>query len=122
MSLTITLEPDVEAWVRREAARMGLDAQGIIQRTLRQQSHKEQELLIRIQNCFPEDQEAQLRQLAARRGKKSEAETAQMLTLSHQREKQNATRIALLVELAELRGQSLDQVMTDLKLSPKPLV
>ncbi|MBB6051231.1 hypothetical protein [Armatimonas rosea] len=122
MSLTITLEPDVEDWVRREAIRLGLDEQGIIQRALRQQSRREQELLTRVQNSFPKDQEAQLRRLAERQDDLTAAEQTELLTLSHQREKQNAARLALLLELAELRGQSLDQVMTELKLTPKPLV
>lgn len=122
MSLTITLEPDVEDWVRREAIRLGLDEQGIIQRALRQQSRREQELLTRVQNSFPKDQEAQLRRLAERQDDLTEAEQTELLVLSHQREKQNAARLALLIELAELRGQSLDQVMTELKLTPKPLI
>jgi hypothetical protein len=54
---------------------------------------------------------------APRYAELSAAERAELLRLSDAREERNATRVAALVELATLRGVTLDALLRDLGLS-----
>jgi hypothetical protein len=79
---------------------------------------REAELLEKINRGFPAEGWERFHELTAkqRADTLTEAERAELLPLIEAREKANANRIGFLVQLAQLRGQSLDTVMNDLGL------
>jgi hypothetical protein len=115
MALTITLEPEVEARFRGEAAREGLTVeQFTAQRLL------EAELLWRIRTAAPEPETRQLHRLLRRRnaGLLTEAEQTQLQTLLDIREERGAQRLQDLGQLARLHSIPVRQLMEQLGIRP----
>jgi hypothetical protein len=83
-------------------------------------SQPETELLQKINESLPEATWRRYRHLVMlrRQERLTEAEYEELLQISDIIEKHHVQRIELLVELATLRGQSLDQVMHDLGIKP----
>jgi hypothetical protein len=131
MTLTIDIEPELEAELRQEAARTGQDARHFIVNTLKERlrgnrqrvsaapphlSPGEADLLQRINEGPPPETWQQYNALVAKRrsGTLTPDEHATLIALSNQVEEANARRIGYLVELARLRGTSLPALMDDL--------
>jgi hypothetical protein len=142
MTVTIDLDPDVEARLRDEAARQGVDFNtflntrvlgavgGVVQRSDRDPLNSqslptaEADLLQRINAGPGEEVWRRYHALVAKRRAEtlSAAEHAELIDLSDRIEEANAQRIGHLVELARLRGVSLPAVMTELGITaPAPL-
>ena len=129
MPVTVELSQELEARLRREAARHGVDANAYIARALEQHlgragaangapAHlpaREAELLQRINAGLPADAWAEYRALVARRddGALTPVEQQALVALSDRIEEANAARMALVAELAHLRGVSLDTLVHD---------
>ena len=135
MTVTIDLGPELEAGLRDEAAREGMDASGFIlntlkprlRRTRRGETHlskRESELLLKINAGLPETTWERYHALVARR--KAETltpeEHAELILLSHQVERDKARRIGHLIELDKMRHTTLEAVMQSLGISPRPYV
>ena len=128
MTLTLEITPEVEADLRREAARVGLEPDqyviDVLEDRLRRGSparasrldDKESDLLQRINEGLPEDVWRRYNDLVAKR--QAEAltpdEQAELIELSARTEQVNARRMMHLAELARLRNTSLGTVMRDL--------
>jgi hypothetical protein len=130
MTLTIDLPPELEAQLREEAARAGLDADTFIRNTLEERvrqvrnyttapphlSRAEAELLQRINVGLPPAVWQRYHELVAKRRAETltPEEHTVLITLSDQIEAANARRIEHLVELARLRQTSLEALMDQL--------
>lgn len=130
MSLTIDLPPELEARLREEAAREGVDAGTFIRNTLEERvrqgcsateppSHLPQQeaaLLQKINEGLPPEKWQRYRELVAKRRAETlqPDEHASLIELSDQIEAANARRIAHLIELARLRQTSLEALMEQL--------
>jgi len=84
-------------------------------------SRTEAELLLKINQWFPEETWRRYRELIEKRDDftLTEAEYAELLDLSYEVEAANVERIKGLIELATLRGVSLDEVMDQLGIKPR---
>jgi protein tyrosine/serine phosphatase len=82
----------------------------------------ETQLLQHINQALPETVWQRYRQLIKlrRQERLSEVEYEELLELADSIEKDHLRRMELLADLAALRGQSLDQVMHDLGITPMP--
>ncbi len=80
----------------------------------------EEEALSRIQTLFPPDQTAEYLSLCEKSDAEtlSETERERLLNLIEIRDHQNAERLALVAELAEIRGVSIREMMTQLEIRP----
>jgi hypothetical protein len=136
MPVTVELTQELEARLRREAARHGLDAEAYIARALEQHLRaardaddngaaplaalpaREAELLQRINAGLPADTWARYHDLVRRRttGTLTEPEQGELIALSDRIEEANADRIARVVELARLRGVTPDALVRELGL------
>lgn len=134
MSLTIDLPPHLEAELREEAARAGVDTGTFIRNALEERvrlerarqgprkslPQQEAELLQRINEGLPSETWERYHELIAKR----RAETLQpdehalLIELSDQIEAANARRITHLIELARLRQTSLEALMEQLGIKP----
>lgn len=128
MTLTLDITPDVEAHLRREAARVGLEPDqyiiDVLEDQLRRESptraarlgDKESDLLRRINEGLPEDVWRRYGDLVAKRQAETltPTEQAELIELSERSEQINARRMMHLTDLARLRNTSLDVVMHDL--------
>jgi len=129
MTITIDLPPHLEARLREEAARAGLDADTFIRNALEErvrQPHthdtpphlprEEAELLQRINEGLPPAVWQRYQELDAKRRAETltPEEHASLIALSDQIEGANARRIEYLVELSRLRQVSLETVMDQL--------
>ncbi|HZG40430.1 MAG TPA: hypothetical protein VEZ50_17270 [Nodosilinea sp.] len=129
--ITLDLSPELEAQLRAEAAKQGLDPQHYILETLhtRLAANKatathlptaEADLLQQINFGLSADMWDEYYALIDKR----EVETLtakehnQLIEISDQIEALNVERIQALVQLAALRQQSLDDVMDDLGIKP----
>lgn len=141
MTVTIDLAPDLEARLRDEAARQGMDFNTYVNSRVldavggvhhrppgpgRSQGPPvaEADLLQRINAGPTEEVWRRYHALVAKRRAEtlSPAEHAELIELSDRIEEANAQRISHLVELARLRGQSLATLMAQLGISaPAPL-
>jgi len=142
MTVTIDLAPDLEARLRDEAARRGMDFNtyvntrvldavgGVDQGSDRGHGNSqslsaaEADLLQRINAGPTEEVWRRYHALVAKRRAEtlSPAEHAELIDLSDRIEEANAQRIGHLVELARLRGRSLSVLMAQLGISaPAPL-
>lgn len=141
MTVTIDLAPDLEARLRDEAARQGMDFNtyvntrvldcvgGVDRRSPGPGNSQglpaaEADLLQRINAGPTEEVWRRYHALVAKRRAEtlSPAEHAELIELSDWIEEANAQRIGHLVELARLRGQSLSTLMAQLGISaPAPL-
>jgi hypothetical protein len=130
MSLILDLAPELEAQLRTEAKKAGLDESQFVLNTLKEHlklarqtaalSPTETELLQRINLGLLEVSWRRYYDLIA----KHRAETLipdeqrELIKLSDQIEEANARRIEALIRLAQLRGTNLDDLMHDLDLTP----
>lgn len=119
MTITLTMPPQLEARLRDEAAREGVDAGTLVLRTLEQQfgdsagsasySNREAELLVRIGSGPLEPVWMRYHQLSAKRDAETltQEEHAELVALSEAIEAADVTRLEHMVELAKLRGVDL---------------
>jgi len=117
MTLTITLEPEMEARFRDEAAREGLPLEQLAAQRL-----LEAELLWRIHTATPELETRRLHRLLRRRtaGILTEAEQTQLQTLLDEREQRGAQRLQDLTQLSHLRAMPVRRLMEQLGIRPIP--
>jgi hypothetical protein len=115
MTLTINLEPEVEARFRDEAAREGLTLEQLTAQRL-----LEAELLWRIHTAAPEPETRQLHRLLLRSKTKdlTETERTHLQALLDEREKRGAQRLLDLRTLSRLRSIPVRQLMEQLGISP----
>jgi hypothetical protein len=137
MTVTIDLAPELEARLRDEAARQGLDPSVLVRRALEERlraagangangpsplSAEESKLLQNINLGLSQATWQRYHELVGKR--RAEAlgpqEHDELGTLTHQIEEANARRLGHLVQLARLRGATLDEVVRDLGISPGP--
>lgn len=131
MTLTIDLKPELEARLRAEAARHGVDAQAFVLRALEERlghaggaatalSAKEAELLAQVSLGMPADVWRRYHALVGKRDDAilTPAEHAELIELSDRIEEANARRVGPLVELARLRGVTLAELMAHLGITP----
>lgn len=117
MALTITLQPEIEARFRDEAAREGVTLEQLAAQRL-----FEAELLWRIRTAAPEPETRQLHRLLRRRkaGTLTEAEQTQLQTLLDEREEHAAQRLQDLAHLARLRSLPVRRLLEQLGIRPLP--
>jgi len=142
MTVTIDLAPELEARLRQEAAREGVDFSTYVStrvlgaaNELAQNSGRpgreppslpaaEADLLQRINTGPSEEVWHQFHRLVAKRRAEmlSPDEQEDLIRLSDEIEEANARRIGHLVELARLRGMNLSALMAELGITaPAPL-
>lgn len=130
----LEIAPDLEAALRREAARQGLDAQGYILNTLRARlisprpgsaprlPAAEAALLQEINRGL--SPESWQRYSALKEKRRAEtltpAEQTELVTLSDRMEELNVRRMERLIELARLRRTSVDALMDELGIKSPP--
>jgi len=87
----------------------------------REAQHWETDLLLRLQTLFPLEQTREYLALCAQSedGALTEHGRGRLLNLIEQRDRQNAERLAIVAELAGLRGLSLRETMTMLSIRPE---
>lgn len=136
MSLTIDLQPDLEAELRREAARAGMDPRSFAVRTLEERLRRgaarptsappslvsdEAALLKRINRGWPEKKWDRYADLIGRR--RTETLTAgeheELIALGDDLERWNVRRLRDLMKLASLRQTSVDMLMAQLGIKPR---
>jgi hypothetical protein len=132
MTVTIDLEPELEARLRAEAARQGLDPGALVRSALEERlrttgkngatplTARESQLLQDINLGLSQETWQRYHALAGKRSAEtlSPAEHDELLALTHLIEEANARRLGHLLELARLRGVTLDEVVRDLGISP----
>ncbi len=141
MSLNVSLPPEVESWLKQEAAREGTTPEQMVVRAVQTQfatasaastspiaarpsaprlSPRETELFTVINDGFPEEFWGRYKELRARLHAEAmtEAEQQEFLALNDQVEEKNARRIGALGELAQLRGTTLRGIMEKLGIGP----
>jgi len=130
MTLTIDLKPEIEAVLREEAARAGLDAGHFVQRTLEERlkrptnghpnipplSSGESKLLRQVNEWLPSETWNEYQELRKKFHAETltEAEHQRLTEIYDQIEIINAQRIGFLGELARLRQVSLKEMMNQL--------
>ena len=115
MTLTITLEPEVEARFRDEAAREGLSLEQLTAQRL-----LEADLLWRIHTAAPEAETRHLHRLLRRSkaGTLTEAEETRLQTLLDEREERGAQSLHDLAHLSRLHSIPVRQLMEQLGIRP----
>ena len=132
MTLTLHLDPKLEAQLRTEAARLGLDADALAIKAISEQlnhagdttpdSHlSESQLLQQINRGMSEQRWERYDQLAAKRDDETltEAEHHELIQLSDEIERANVERLYRVAELARLRNVSLTALMQQLGIGPR---
>ena len=132
MIITLEIPPEFEAHLRKEAQKADLDTDEYIINMLREHLQKDQdqtpylsstesELLGKINLGLSPESWQRYRKLIDKclAETLTNAEQAELIQLSDQIEKANAKRMEHLVELARLRGKSLQEVMKDLGIESK---
>jgi hypothetical protein len=130
MTLTIDLKPEIEAALREEAAKAGLDADRFIQRTIEEQLKKainghpevsslssaESKLLRQVNEWLPSETWDEYQELREkfRSETLTDAEHQRLTEIYDQIEMINAKRIGFIAELARLRQVSLEEMMKQL--------
>jgi uncharacterized protein (DUF1778 family) len=132
MTLTLELPPELEKSIKEAAAKAGAQPTDFVIETLQERlsktvrgapknlSKRESELLLAVNESFAHVQWQRYFELIDER----EAETitkdelAELVELSNEIEEANAKRLQYLIELAQLRNVSLEQLMDDLDLKP----
>jgi hypothetical protein len=129
MTITLTMPPNLEARLRDQAAREGVDAGTLVLRTLEQQfgetthADRETELLSRISAGPSEAVWQRYHELAAKRDAATLApeEHAELVELSDVIETADVRRLEHMVELAKLRGIDLRTLRSQLGIpAPDP--
>jgi hypothetical protein len=126
-TITLELTPELEQQLRDEAAIQGLDPNHYIVNALKERlrpavrdvsrlSKAEADLLQNINLGLPPEMWEHYHALLAKRRAETltPQEQAALIEISDQIEQANARRIQYLIELASLRGTSLETVMQDL--------
>ncbi len=130
MPFSVTVPPDIEKRVRRQAADEGIEPQGLVVETLRRQFRPrsaaktkaldgvETKLFERINAVLPVETRQRYDELVKqRRGHRiSKAELAELRRLTDEVEVAHAARIAAVVELAKHRGVDFDELLDELGL------
>lgn len=128
MSVSITLPSDLEPFLQSHARRIGVPVETLLARTIADRwdavrrspalPHRESELLERLQTLFPAEQTDEYRVLCAQSdaGTLSSSDRERFLSLIEQRDYQNAARLEIVAEIAELRGVSLREAMASLEI------
>ena len=131
MSVSITLPTDLEQFLQTHARRVGVPFETLLTRTIVERwdalrrapglPTRESELMARLQTLFPPEQTRDYRTLAdaSDAGTLTEPDRARLLLLLEQRDHQNAERLQIVAELAELRGVSLREMMATLGIQPE---
>jgi len=115
MTLTVDLQPEIEARLRGEAARAGLTLEQLaVQRLM------EADLLWRIRTSAPEAETRELHRLLrrSRAGRLTEQERARLSALLDEREERAARRLQDLAQLARLRATPVRRLMDQLGIRP----
>lgn len=130
MSLTISVEPELEAWLREEARRRGETPEELLSRevtlhwTNRQKASwlpsQEAKLLQFINAGFSESFWNRYRSLIARRCDAilTESEQQELIALSDQVEEKTLQRTESMLALAQLRGVTLEELRRTLGIQP----
>ena len=134
MTLTINLNPELESRLRHEAARSGMEPDAYMVQALEQQLRQsspdpsrlpaaESELLLKISSGPAGLDWERYHALLTRNRDETitSAEHAELIAMIHAVEKANAERMNDLIELARLRGVSLDSLLESLNISPPPV-
>ena len=132
MPLTLDLNSELEEWVRSEATRNGLDETSFVMKTLERQRTQastrpralpteEAELLHKINVGLPEEFWNEYRDLIGKRRAEflTDQEHTRLLELSDRVESDNVERITHLIQLAQIRNTSLDDLMLELGIRPR---
>jgi hypothetical protein len=131
MTVTLDIRPELEAELRAEAEKAGLDANAFILKAIEERLHRSQKsarslpshltreetaLLQKINQGLPEDAWRQYRELIGKRREETMTpeEQAELIALSDRIEKANVQRMEHLAELARLRQTSLGALMHQL--------
>ena len=129
MTMTINLPPELERGLQDEAAKEGLAPDRFVLDTLEERLHKrragqdvphlsqvESELMQRINEGLPEETWLRYHALVAKRkaGTLTSEQHQELILLSDQVEMDYAQRLGLVLELARLRGMSLEAQMKTL--------
>lgn len=131
MALTINLPQTIEQQLRQEAASKGMSLDRYFLHLLKQAASvsqsketpkqlSETELLKKINLDISETEWANYRHLIGlRRAERlTELEHEALIALGDKIEHANVQRMTYLIELAQLRGVSLDKIMADLGIKP----
>lgn len=135
MSLMLEIEPELEARVREEAAKVGMDPDAFVLNTLEERLRRgpkrkeappahlsgvEAQLLQKINTGLPEEMWREYHHLVARRRSETltPEEHARLIAISDEIETAHVQRIQLLEELARLRNISLEALMKQLGIEP----
>ncbi len=134
MTLTIELKPDLEARLRAEAAKEGIDAGAFVVRTLEQRlqrksrrrlpshlSPEESALLQKINQGLPEATWQEYQDLIVKRRAETltPEEHLRLIELSDRIEAAHVERITHVAELAQLRHMPLETLMRHLGIKPR---
>ena len=134
MSLTISVEPQLEARIREEARRRGETAEELLSRevairwasapNIPRLTADEAALLQTINAGLPESFWSRYRELTDRRRSESltEPEWQELISLSDQAEEKTLQRTEALVALAQLRHVGLDALRDSLGIRPVSVV
>lgn len=127
VTITLELAPELEQQLRNEAAKQGIEPSRYIVNALKERlrpsvrevswlSKAEADLLQKINLGLPPEMWEHYHALIAKRRAETLTieEQATLIEISDQIEQANARRIQYLIELANLRGTSLEAVMQEL--------
>jgi hypothetical protein len=126
MTLTLNMPPELESRLRDQAAREGIGADDYALRTLRDAltrkpsargaKRREAELLKKVHLKFPDEFWERYHELRSKLDDQTltAAERREMIGISDRLERANARRMRYVVQLANLRGVPLEQLMKQL--------
>jgi hypothetical protein len=131
MTLTLNLDPHLEQQLRQEAARLGVGPDDFVRQTLSERlqqsnslpphvSAEESELLERIDLGLSQQQWARYHDLVTKLQDElmTPGERDELISLTDRIEAANVRRLHALIELSGLRGVPLEQLMSELGVSP----
>jgi len=131
MSVTITLPNELEQFLQNHAQSVGVPVETLLARTIVERwegvrrapglPKRESELLLRLQTLFSPEQTHEYHTLCEKSDNDTltGAEREQFLAMLEQRDHQNAERLEIVAELAQLRGTSLREMMASLGIRPE---
>jgi len=133
-AFTLEIAPDLEAALRREATKQGLDAQGYILSALRERLASvrstaaprlpiyEARLLQEINRGLSAESWQRYSVLKEKRRAETltPEEQAELISFSDQMEELNVQRMERLIQLARIRKMSVDALMDELGIKPPP--
>lgn len=129
MAITIKLNPEIEEKLRKLANNEGTNLSKFISKFIEKQfpkkqdsrvSKEEADLLKKINLGFSNDFWKTYKILVQKRQREeiSEPELKKLIQMTHELEIANAERIKNLVALSKIRGISLEELMSDLGITP----